>query len=553
MSRGRKPKLEESGLTWKQMFYKNAGLYLQNIISGLSTLEYTSDDSVLQLLEKVTEERGALIKKEKKLPPIRAEEIPFSIPENWVWCRLGEITQHNSGKTLDGGRNKGEPRDCITTSNLYWGHFELTNLKQILITDSELSSCTAHRGDLLICEGGEAGRAAIWRSDASVCFQNHIHRVRPYGNINSNFIYRYFQYLDQSGEINKYRKGMGISNLSGKALSLITFPLPPLVMQGEIVDFLNDLENNNLKESNCYFNDQVEQRIISLHKSQLKGSEISAEFTHQLSLVKKLRQQLLQDAIQGKLVKQNPKDHPASELLMKIKAEKGKLIAEEKLKKEKELQPIKSEEIPFKIPENWVWCRLGELLNIKSGKRIHASDYRLNGIPFLRSGEIGSLGRGENLKTELFISDIKYQETKKKFGIPKPGDILIACIGGSIGNTWIVDEREFYFKDGNLVLLESIPELIVNYSLSYLKSPFFWKDTIMNATDSSYNALTIIKLNVAKFPLPPVAEQIRIVQKLNELMHYCNDLEISIKQSALQNEKLLQQVLREALSKHKNN
>lgn len=296
----------------------------------------------------------------------------------------------------------------------------------------------------------------------------------------------------------------------------------------------------------------VDEQLIQIEKikSQKQSfGKLTSELTHQLTLVKKLRQQLLQDAVQGKLVEQNLKDEPASELLKKIKEEKEKLIDEKKLKKEKELPPIKPEEIPFEIPENWVWCRLGEMVNIKSGKRIHAADYRQSGIPFLRSGEVGSLGRGENLKTELFISESKYLEIKQKFGIPKAGDILIACIGGSIGNTWVVDEREFYYKDGNLVLIETIPQLNKHFLLSYLKSPFFWNNTILNATDSSYNALTIVKLNDAEFPLPPLAEQNRIVQKIDELMQYCNELEASIKQSESQNEKLLQQVLREALRK----
>lgn len=296
----------------------------------------------------------------------------------------------------------------------------------------------------------------------------------------------------------------------------------------------------------------VDEQLIQIEKIKSQKSsfsELSTELTYQITLVKKLRQQLLQDAVQGKLVEQDLNDEPASELLKRIKAEKAKLIAEKKLKKEKELPPIKPEEIPFEIPKNWVWCRLGEMVNIKSGKRIHAADYCQSGVPFLRSGEIGSLGRGENLKTELFISKSKYQEVKQKFGIPKAGDILIACIGGSIGNTWVVDDREFYYKDGNLVLIETIPFLNKHFLLNYLKSPFFWNNTILNATDSSYNALTIIKLSDAEFPLPPLAEQNRIVQKLYELMQYCSELEVSIKQSESQNEKLLQQVLREALRK----
>lgn len=337
------------------------------------------------------------------------------------------------------------------------------------------------------------------------------------------FIFYFFKQGNFYLELSKIASGVATQRINTTQLFELELLLPDVKTQRQLISNIQLLEKN--------------------------GAEIYTELTHQLTLVKKLRQQLLQDAVQGKLVEQNKKDEPASELLKKIKAEKVKLIAEKKLKKEKELPPIKPVEIPFEIPENWVWCRLGEMVNIKSGKRIHAADYRPSGVPFLRSGEIGSLGRGESLKTELYISESKFQDVKQKFGIPKAGDILIACIGGSIGNTWIVDEREFYYKDGNLVLIETIPFLNKDFLLSYLKSPFFWKNTILNATDSSYNALTIVKLNDAEFPLPPLAEQNRIVQKLDELMQYCNELEASIKQSESQNEKLLQQVLREALRK----
>lgn len=244
--------------------------------------------------------------------------------------------------------------------------------------------------------------------------------------LNTEYLFRFLD-LNKENELVARMKGMANVTLPIKEIAQIEIPLPSIKEQLEFVEMYKHLET--------------------------KSSFLSTELTHQLTLVKKLRQQLLQDAVQGKLVEQNKKDEPASELLKKIKAEKQKLIAEKKLKKEKELPTIKPEEIPFKIPENWVWCRLGEMVNIKSGKRIHAADYRPSGVPFLRSGEIGSLGRGENLKTELYISESKYQEVKQKFGIPKAGDILIACIGGSIGNTWIVDEREFYYKDGNLVWL----------------------------------------------------------------------------------------------------
>ena len=293
---------------------------------------------------------------------------------------------------------------------------------------------------------------------------------------------------------------------------------------------------------------EEQKKVVGILESYNKLIENQTiEIKYQLSLLTQLRQAFLREAMQGKLVEQNPADEPASELLARIKAEKEQLIKEKKIRKQKPLPPIEEEEVPFEIPYSWEWCRLGELCNIKSGKRIHAADYRKEGISFLRSGEIGTLGRGEKVKHPLFISREKYENIKSKFGVPKEGDILIACIGGSIGNTWVVDNREFYFKDGNLVLIESNGNIRNDFLLYYLKSPFFWSNTILNATDSSYNALTIVKLNDAELPLPSLAEQKRLVSKLDELMTYCDQLEESIKNSQVQNEMLLGQVLREAL------
>lgn len=305
---------------------------------------------------------------------------------------------------------------------------------------------------------------------------------------------------------------------------------------------------------------QDQPHILNKIQKFKKGqSELFDEIQSQKTLVTQLKQSILQEAVQGKLTRDWRARHPelisgdndAATLLENIKVEKAQLVKEKKIKKEKPLPPITEDEIPFDLPEGWVWCRLGNITNIKSGKRIHASDYREDGIPFLRSGEIGALGRGETIKKPLYISNKKYQEIKSRFGIPKKGDVLIACIGGSIGNTWIVDDREFYFKDGNLVLLESSIFFEENYLLSYLNCPFFWNETILNATDSSYNALTIIKLNEAIFPLPPLNEQKTLVNKIEALMEKCSGLEKQITKSEAHAQMLMQAVLKGAFEGEK--
>lgn len=117
----------------------------------------------------------------------------------------------------------------------------MESTKSMLIKDEELEKCEAKSGDLLVCEGGESGRAAVWDRDETICFQNHIHRVRPYGNINPYYMFRFFEKLNYSGEINNYRKGMGTSNLSGTALSLIPIPIPPHNEQKAIVSKVKQL------------------------------------------------------------------------------------------------------------------------------------------------------------------------------------------------------------------------------------------------------------------------------------------------------------------------
>ena len=208
---------------------------LKEALQGKLTKQDDKDGNAKDLLEKIVS------KTNKELTAITHDETPFEIPYSWNWCKIGDIAQHNAGKTLDSGRNSGHLREYITTSNLYWGYFELENLKSMPIEETELNKCTATKGDLLVCEGGEAGRAAIWKSDREICFQNHIHRIRPFEKISSEFIYWNFIYLNLSGRINLYRKGMGISNISGKSLASIPIPLPPLAEQSRIVKRIEQL------------------------------------------------------------------------------------------------------------------------------------------------------------------------------------------------------------------------------------------------------------------------------------------------------------------------
>ena len=289
---------------------------------------------------------------------------------------------------------------------------------------------------------------------------------------------------------------------------------------------------------------QIEIKNRFVNSEEIKSS-LTTELNQQVGLVKNLRQQLLQDAVQGKLVEQNKKDEPASDLLRKIKDEKQKLIAEKKLKKEKELLPIKPEEIPFEIPENWVWCRLGEICT-KITDGFHNTPPKVSeGIPYVAATQVKS----DKIDWEnCNYVDEKYHRELFIKAYPQKGELLVVNIGAGCGTPAIIDvDFEFSFK--NTAILKFNQSLISNKLLFYyflLRKEQIYAELTKGGLQPF---LSLKILNEIDFPLPPIAEQNRIVQKIDELMQYCNELEASIKQSESQNEKLLQQVLREALRK----
>ena len=296
--------------------------------------------------------------------------------------------------------------------------------------------------------------------------------------------------------------------------------------------------------------DEQQIQIEKIKSQKNSFSALSTELTHQLTLVKKLRQQLLQDAVQGKLVEQNPKDEPASELLKKIKAEKQKLIAEKKLKKEKELPTINSDEIPFEIPDNWVWCRLGDLGVFRRGPFGSALT---KGI-FVKEGfkvyEQRNAIYDNHTLGEYFVTKEKYEELKAFRIFPK--DLIVSCSGATLGRIAEIpeDAREGIMNQA-LMRIKLFNSTITNsYFIRLFRSSFMQKNIFSQAWGSAIpNMVGLVEIKKILIPLPPLEEQNRIVQKLDQLMQYCSELEASIKQSESQNEKLLQQVLREALRK----
>lgn len=167
------------------------------------------------------------------------DEIPFEIPENWCWCRLGTIFNHNTGKALKSSNTQGTELTYITTSNVYWNTFVLDNLKTMFFNDNEIEKYTAVKGDLLVCEGGDIGRAAIWHYDTPIRIQNHIHKLRPFTKVNVKFYYYIFNLYKQKSLING--NGIGLQGLSSNALHSLIVPITPLEEQDKIVNAVDKM------------------------------------------------------------------------------------------------------------------------------------------------------------------------------------------------------------------------------------------------------------------------------------------------------------------------
>ena len=441
-----------------------------------------------------------------------SDEIPFDIPESWCWCRLDSIFYHNTGKALNSSKTQGTKMQYITTSNLYWNKFELDKLKEMPFTENEIEKCTVSKGDLLVCEGGDIGRAAIWNYDYPMRIQNHIHRIRPYLQVDMYFYYYVFYLYKSAGLIGG--KGIGIQGLSTNALGSLFIPLPPLAEQRRIVE-------------------KIEQLLPFIEKYEQAETQLT---TLNTTFPEMLKKSILQEAVQGKLVPQNPDDGPASVLLERIRAEKQKLIKAGKIKKSKHESVIITrdkipyeildgkerciaDEVPFEIPESWCWCRWGNLSeSIQYGYNAPAKEH--GRIKMVRISDIQ-----DNAVLWDTVPFCNIDEKSIETYLLKPNDILFARTGGTVGKSYLVrNVPEDAIYAGYLIRTRYSANLLPEYLKFFMESELYWfqlRNGTIATAQPNCNGKTLANMLV---PIPPFAEQKRIVAKIEELMQYCDKL-----------------------------
>ena len=448
----------------------------------------------------------------KNEPVCIADEVPFEIPETWEWVRLGSVFQHNTGKALNATNRSGEKKSYITTSNLYWDRFELDKLKEMFFTEPEIEKCTATKGDLLVCEGGDIGRAAIWPYDYDICIQNHIHRLRAYAPVCTQYFYYLFYLYKHVGWIGG--KGIGIQGLSSNAIHALLFPFPPLKEQERIVYAIKQIKP---------YTDKYTEVASTL-------DALNTNFPNQL------KKSIFQMAVQGKLVPQDPTDEPASVLLEHIRAEKEQLIRQGKIKRDKHesvifrrdnshyekldgIERCIDDEIPFEIPDSWEWERWGNI-----SKSIQ---YGYN-APAKESGRIKMVRISDIQNNSVLWDTVPYcdiEECDIESYLLQANDILFARTGGTVGKSYLVQEvPEEAIYAGYLIRTRYSKWLCPQYLKYFMESELYWRqlrDGTIATAQPNCNGKTLGKMLL---PIPPLSEQYRIVEKINSIFSKCNSI-----------------------------
>ena len=214
--------IESSHFVLNETILTTKSRILSLAISGKLVPQDPTDEPAIDLLKRINPD----------FVPCDNSHYPFDIPNGWQLCTIGDLFRHNTGKALNSSNRGGVPLRYITTSNLYWDKFDLSETRQMLFTDSEIEKCQVQKGDLLVCEGGDIGRAAIWMNDAPIMIQNHIHKLRPKTDICTRFYLYIFMLYKSRGMIGG--KGIGILGLSARELDRMAIPVPPIEEQQRI-------------------------------------------------------------------------------------------------------------------------------------------------------------------------------------------------------------------------------------------------------------------------------------------------------------------------------
>ena len=444
------------------------------------------------------------------------DEVPFDIPDSWEWVRLGNISSYAETK---------QKVNATSADPTIWG-LDLEDIEKggRLLEHKTVGERKAvgdktvfAKGDILYSKLRPYLLKILVAPDDGICTPEIV-PFRVYGGIDPNYIVNYLKSPYVDNLINSITYGVKMPRVGTETMTSLLVPVPPLEEQRRIVEKIAEVAS------------AVSAYDVAYQKTETLNS----------AFPEALKKSILQEAVQGKLVPQDPSDEPAEALLERIRAEKQRLIKEGKIKKDKHesvifrrdnshyekldgVERCIDDELPFEIPENWCWCRLKSIVNVVSARRVHQSDWRSEGVPFYRAREIGKLADMGSVDNELFITEAQYTEFSSS-GVPHPGDLMVTAVG-TLGKTYIVkDGDRFYYKDASVICFENFGKINPAYLKLLMYSPYMEEQIKQNSAGTTVGTITIVKANEYLIPLPPLMEQQRIVDQTERLQIHIDKL-----------------------------
>ena len=542
-------------------------LILQLAVQGKLVPQNLADQPARELLKEIKSEIAVQVEQRvintpKNLSKIKSEEVPFGLPVGWEWTRLGEIGVTNIGLTYSPSDVSDIGIPVLRSNNIQEGKLDLSDLKRV--KKDVKKSLMVNEGDLLICARNGSRRlvgktALITGLSEEMAFGAFMAIFRS--RINKYLLYFINSPLFRNmiDEVNT----VTINQITQNNLRSTIFPLPPLEEQKRIVakvdqlmPLCDELEARQQKQQQGRkrLNNSALDALLTVRKPDEFASHwqricnnFDLLYDHPETIAK-LRAAILQLAVQGRLVPQDPNDETASFLLERVKIEKERLVQEKKIKPPKPLPEIQAEDLPYALPRGWEWVHLGALNEFINGDRSkkypNRREYVSEGIPWINTGHIepdGSLTQ----RNMNFISREKFDSLGS--GKIMSGDLLYCLRGATFGKTAIVDPYDEGAIASSLMIIRPYAPCFNQYLYHYLISPVGRSQIFRFDNGSAQPNLSANSVRKYVYPLPPLAEQERIVTKVNQLMALCDELEAKLNQAQQHSENLMTATVRQIL------
>ncbi|MFI8741300.1 restriction endonuclease subunit S [Stutzerimonas zhaodongensis] len=543
-------------------------LILELAVRGKLVSQDPYDEPASELLKRIAEEKARLvaegkIKKQKPLPEIAEEDMPFELPSGWEWSQLGQISSDvQYGFTASANHQNEEPL-LLRITDIQNDGVNWDTVPGCDISPAEIAGYELKDGDIVIARtGGTIGKSYLVSGlTRSAVFASYLIRIGRLDSIYPGFTKVFLGSQFYWKQLYANSMGTGQPNVNGTALKGLLIPVAPIAEQHRIVAKVDELMAlcDRLEAQQADAESAHAQLVQALLGSLTQAADSEnfaaswqrlAEHFHTLftteSSIDALKQTLLQLAVMGKLVSQDPSDEPASELLKRIAEEKRRLVTEGQIKKQKPLPEISEEERPFQLPKSWIWTRLGNLAGlITSGSRDWAQHYSEEGAIFVRMGNLSRRSYELRLNNIQRVSPPEDGEgSRTKLGA---GDLLIS-ITGEVGLLGLIPDGfgEAYINQ-HVCLVRFVRQLQGRFLPEILRSPLAY-DQYEAPQRGIKNSFRLTDVSEMLVPLPPLPEQHRIVAKVDQLMALCDQLKTRLTQARQLNEQLASTLVEQAVA-----